>query len=157
MNRLVLTAALLSGITVAAAAQAGHEHRSSDSAFHAMQQRGKTAMGVDQYQSAHRFDPLPDGGRIQLESDLGDQASVAAIRQHFRDIATSFEKGDFTTPFFVHDQQVPGTGVMRAKRDRLRYQVFELPRGGGLRITTADRDAIAAIHEFLAFQRREHH
>ena len=38
-----------------------------DSAFAALQERGSAAeaMGVDQYASAHLFDDLPDGGRIE--------------------------------------------------------------------------------------------
>jgi hypothetical protein len=53
-----------------------------DSAFHAMQQRGKTAMGVDQYTSFHQFDPRSDGGRIVLVRDSTDAAGVATIRAH---------------------------------------------------------------------------
>src|SRR5712692_2626707 len=48
-----------------------------DSAFRALQDRGKTAMGVDQYTSLHRFDPLPDGGRIVLVRDSTDAAGIA--------------------------------------------------------------------------------
>jgi len=49
-----------------------------DSAFAAMQARGKHVMGVDQYTSAHRFDSLADGGRIVLRRDVADSAGVAA-------------------------------------------------------------------------------
>jgi hypothetical protein len=40
-----------------------------DSSFAAMQRRGKIAMCVDPYTSAHRFDDLADGGRIELQRD----------------------------------------------------------------------------------------
>jgi hypothetical protein len=92
-----------------------------DSAFGAMQERGKQAMGVDQYTSTHR--------------------SAA---------------GNFSIPEFVHVQNVPGTTVMAAKRNVITYIYRELPRGGEVRIVTKDADAIAAVHEFLAFQQLEH-
>ena len=45
---------------------------------------------------------------------------------------------------------------MRAKRSAIRYDVVDLPRGAALRIRSTDREAIAAVHRFLAYQRREH-
>ncbi len=48
------------------AARAQQSPADSDSGFAALQARGKVVMGVDQYASVHRFDALPDGGRIEL-------------------------------------------------------------------------------------------
>ena len=52
---------------------------SADSNFAALQQRGATAMGVDQYTSSHVFESLPDGGRISLQRDTVDSAGIAAV------------------------------------------------------------------------------
>jgi hypothetical protein len=145
---------VLSLLLVAAAAPRAS---AQDSSFAAMQQRGKLAMGVDQYTSIHRFDDLADGGRIELQRDRDDTAGVRAIRDHLRAIATAFSSGDFSTPGFVHMRDVPGTKAMAAKRALLRYRFVALPRGGALHITTADTTARRAVHEFLAFQRGEHH
>jgi len=135
----------------------GHDSTSHDTAFSAMQQRGRMAMGVDQYTSTHHFDALPDGGRIELQRDLDDSAGTAQIRAHLREIARAFKSGDFSTPAMVHLREVPGTKVMAEKRDVITYEVRDLPRGGEVRIRTADADARRAIHEFMAFQRSEHH
>jgi hypothetical protein len=54
-------------------------------------------------------------------------------------------------------QHVPGSADMAKKRAVIQYAVKDLPRGGELRITTSDTTARRAIHEFLAFQRGEHH
>ena len=131
----------------------------TDSAFAAVQARGASprAMGVDQYTSTHRFDDLPDGGRIELQRDVDDPAGVAQVRAHMRHIAGAFAAGDFTIPGFVHDRdEVPGTRVMAAKRASIRYEVEELPRGAAVRIRTTDPEAVAAVHAFLAFQRSDH-
>lgn len=129
---------------------------SSDSAFGALQRRGAQAMGVDQYTSTHQFDALPDGGRIELQRDVDDTAGVAQIRGHLQEITKSFTLGDFSTPAFVHMQDVPGTKVMSAMREAITYTYRELPRGGEVRIATTDPQALEAIHEFMAFQRMDH-
>ncbi len=123
-----------------------------------MQSRGAHVMGVDQYTSAHVFEDLPDGGRVVLErDDAVDTVAIATIRAHLRDIEAAFRAGDFTKPFEVHAQTVPGTGVMAARRSAITYDEIDRPRGGEVRITSGDPGAVAAIHEFLAFQRTQHH
>lgn len=145
-------------ILAAAIALVGsHSASGQDTSFAAMQKRGQQAMGVDQYTSIHKFDALADGGRIELQRDSDDSAGVATIRAHIRGIAAAFKSGDFSTPEFVHMQMVPGTKVMAAKRSVITYEARDLPRGAELRIRTTDREALAAIREFMAFQRSEHH
>jgi hypothetical protein len=130
----------------------------TDTAFGAMQARGAMVMGVDQYTSAHVFEDLPDGGRIVLDRDsAADTSGIAAIRAHMRDIAAAFRAGDFAKPFQVHAQTVPGTDVMRAHRNDIRYEVIDRPHGAEVRVRSADPAAVTAIHEFLAFQRSAHH
>ena len=126
--------------------------------FAAMQERGEHVMGVDQYTSAHVFEDLSDGGRVVLDrDDPADTVGIKAIRAHMRDIATAFRAGDFTKPFAVHAQTVPGTAIMTARRDAISYEVLDRPRGGEVRIRSADPAVVAAIHEFLEFQRQQHH
>jgi hypothetical protein len=128
----------------------------SDRQFAGVQSRGRVAMGVDQYTSTHVFAPLPDGGRVELQRDEPDSAGRARILAHLGEIAERFSSGDFRVPGFVHAQEVPGTAVMAARRSEIRYVVESLPRGGALRLTSGDSRAVAAIHQFLAFQRRDH-
>lgn len=135
------------------------ESATEDSAFAALQERGAApaGMGVDQYASAHRFDDLPDGGRIELQDTAGNDAAVAPIRAHMQEIAEAFASGDFSIPGFVHDvDEVPGSRVMTERSEAIQYRYRQLPRGGEIRIRTHDPTALRAIHEFLAFQRLDH-
>jgi hypothetical protein len=150
LNALLIS---LFGISAAAGTMSAQVR---DSSFAALQARGKTAMGVDQYTSTHKFDALEDGGRIELQRDTDDSAGVVQIRQHLREITLAFQSGDFSTPAFVHMQVVPGASVMAAKRDRITYTFSELPRGAEVRIVTTDPEALKAIHCFMAFQRQDH-
>src|SRR6476661_5396651 len=156
--RAVLAAAVFASSTCSRDARpSSAQRRSSDSSFAAMQTRGKMAMGVDQSTSTHTFDALPNGGRIELLRDLDDSLGIAQIRAHLRLIQHAFQAGDFSTPQFVHMQSMPGTAVMARKRDVIAYDYHDLPRGGEVVMTTADAEALAAIHAFMGAQRMEHH
>ena len=128
----------------------------TDSSFASLQKRGEMAMGVDQYTSSHKFEVTPDGGRISLQRDTDDSVGVSQIRAHMRLIQHAFQAGDFSTPSFVHERDMPGTRVMAAKRAAITYAYEDLPRGGAVVITTHDPEARAAIAEFLAAQRTDH-
>lgn len=144
-------------IAIAAVALCGrpafaqHQHPSPE-----LQKRGALVMGVDQYTSTHVFDDLKDGGRIELQRALDDSTGVRVIRAHLQTIAKAFTAGDFSASATVHDQTVPGTRTMAERRNAIRWTYSDLPRGGQLRIQTADPVALRAIHEFLAFQRGDH-
>ena len=130
---------------------------SSDSAFAALQQRGESAMGVNQYTSQHIFEPLPDGGRVVLQRKESDPQGEATIRAHMRTIAKAFSLGDFALPGFVHaTSEVPGTAAMKRLRQEITYSPRDLTGGGEVVISSRNPEAVAAIHEFLAFQRMDH-
>ncbi len=125
--------------------------------FAAVQERGRSAMGVDQYTSRHVFEDLRDGGRIVLDRDEADDTlGIATIRLHMRDIADAFSRGDFAIPGFVHAREVPGTAEMVRLRERIGYEAIDRPRGAEVRIRATDPEALRAVHAFLAFQRADH-
>ena len=128
----------------------------NDSSFASLQQRGEMAMGVDQYTSSHKFEVTSGGGRISLQRDTDDSVGISQIRAHMRLIQHAFQAGDFSTPSFVHERDMPGTDVMTAKRAAITYGYEDLPRGGAVVITTGDPEARAAIAKFLEAQRTDH-
>jgi hypothetical protein len=114
-------------------------------------------MGVDQYTSQHVFEPLANGGRIILQRKEDDTSGTATIRAHMRTIAAAFSKGDFALPGVVHAMSnVPGTAEMKELRSEISYTPRDLPRGGEVVIASNNPKAVAAIHDFLAFQRMDH-
>lgn len=144
-------------VALAACSKSEGARIAADSPFAQLQERGETAMGVNQYTSQHVFEPLADGGRIVLQRKETDSTGEATIRTHMRTIATAFAKGDFALPGFVHAMSdVPGTARMKALSAEITYSERDLPRGAEVVIATKNPDAVAAIHEFLAFQRMDH-
>jgi hypothetical protein len=122
-----------------------------------MNERGETGMGFSQTATTHHFFLHPDGGVIQVEvKDPQDTSDLDKIRMHLEHIAQAFAKGDFDIPMFIHDTTPSGVPEMKRLRDNISYTFGETRKGGRVVISTTDTDAIAAIHQFLRFQIREH-
>ena len=156
-KQLMLAAAFALSACGGSDRDAGRAHPAGgDSGFAGVQRRGAAVMGVNQYTSRHVFEPLTDGGRIELQRAVDDSAGIEQIRRHMQLIARQFTAGDFRLPGVVHDREVPGTRVMAERRSAIGYSVESLPRGGAVRVRTSDSLALQAIHDFLAFQRQDH-
>lgn len=116
------------------------------------------AMGFDQDKTTHHFYLYEDGGAIDVAvKDAADTANRDAIRSHLPHIAMMFGQGNFETPMVVHDtKNVPGAAALTKWKDAIKYTYAETPRGGRVDILTSNRDALAAVHEFLTFQIQDH-
>ena len=124
---------------------------------HDVDKSGDQVMGSSHEKATHHFLLRADGGVIQVTANReGDTGSRDQIQQHLGHIAGMFASGNFNAPMLVHGVKPPGTETMtRLKRD-IRYAYEALPTGGIVVIKTKQRDALAAIHEFLRFQIRDH-
>ncbi len=136
------------GLSVVAVAQDHHGQ---------MPARGAQAMGFDQEKTTHHFYLYEDGGAIEVTvKDRKDTTNLAAIRTHLPHIMKMFAAGDFSTPHFVHEQNVPGTEGMTRLRDRIAYAYNDVPNGGRLRFTTRHVRALSSLHDFLRYQITDH-
>jgi hypothetical protein len=121
-------------------------------------ERGNIAMGFNQNKIIHHFIATQTGGEIMIVAlNSGDNDTIKQIRNHVIDVQREFSKGNFTKPFFIHAQQVPGIKMMTEKKDLIKYGVKQMSNGSALLITTNDRQLIEAIHQFIAFQTGQHH
>ena len=113
--------------------------------------------GMSHTKSTHSFRLFADGGAIELRAtDKADEATVAAIRKHLQEIAAEFEKGDFSTPAFVHGYPPDGVAQLERLRKDITYRQQRVDGGGRIRITARSAEALAAVHAFLRFQVIEH-
>jgi hypothetical protein len=123
-----------------------------------MNDRGAMVMGFDQDKTAHHFLLYEDGGAIEIAvKEPADTKDRDAIRAHLPHIAMMFGQGDFDAPMLIHDSKdVPGTAVLAKHKDKVIYRYRDTGMGGRVDIVTKDGDALAAVHEFLSYQIREH-
>jgi hypothetical protein len=121
------------------------------------QSRANHGMGFDQDRTIHHFRLERAGGAIEVTAkDLDDQESANLVRGHLRHIESAFAQGDFSLPVFIHETEPPGAATMKERRSAMTF-TYEPMRGGGkIVVRTADAKALAALHEFLRFQIREH-
>jgi hypothetical protein len=137
-----------------------HKEHMKEAAQHQadVEKHGDDAMGFPHDKTTHHFRLYSDGGAIDVTvNDSKDSQNLQAIRSHLTHIVTMFSNGEFSIPRFIHDQVPPGIPTMKEKRAEISYSFEELPAGGRVRIKTANRDALKAIHEFLRFQIADHH
>jgi len=115
------------------------------------------AMGFSQTATKHTFRLFTDGGAIEVRVlDANDVATLKMVRHHLQTIANDFADGDFAKPEAVHNRLPDGAAAMKELRAAINYQYVEIPSGARVRITTSNAKALAAVHEFLRFQIREH-
>lgn len=120
-------------------------------------QRGDHAMGFSHEKTKHHFKLTSDGGIIEVNANKKtDTTTKDQIRQHLTHIASMFSSNNFDMPMFIHDTVPPGVPVMKEKHSAISYTVMPTQRGAMVRIVTHDPDALKAVHEFLAFQIRDH-
>jgi hypothetical protein len=132
---------------VASTATVGAQHHSPSG----------SAMGFDQDKTAHHFRLTTGGGAIEVVArDPADRALLAQVRTHLQEIAAEFAAGQFGKPFMTHGEAPAGVRVMEQRKHQIAYTFEEIPAGGRVVITTSDRRAKNAVHDFLRYQIREH-
>jgi hypothetical protein len=114
-------------------------------------------MGFSHEKTTHHFRLYADGGAIEVTAnDPRDSESRDQIRMHLAHIAGMFAAGDFDAPMLIHDQVPPGVPVLRKLKGDVKYRFEELDRGGRVRISTKNAEALQAVYEFLRFQISDH-
>jgi protein-disulfide isomerase len=122
-----------------------------------MMERGDIAMGFNQTKIMHHFVDTATGGEIRIIAlDDSDSKTISEIRFHVEDIQHEFSQGNFTKPFFIHAQVVPGTQIMTEKKDLIQYSTLQIEGGEVLVLTTNDAELLDAIKQFMEFQSSQH-
>jgi hypothetical protein len=57
---------------------------------------------------------------------------------------------------FIHDQVPPGVDAMKRLKAEISYEFEKTESGARVRIKTNNAEALAAVHDFLRFQIKEH-
>ena len=100
---------------------------SMDTTMMKMMERGDIAMGLNQDKIAHQFIGKPVGGEIIITAlNESDSQTISQIKNHVLDIQKEFSEGNFTKPFYIHAQEVPGTKVMTEKKHLIKYDMLEM-------------------------------
>ncbi|HEV2402134.1 MAG TPA: hypothetical protein VGS27_34705 [Candidatus Sulfotelmatobacter sp.] len=146
-------------LTIALVAYGQQEDKQESSSDHhcQMMKHGEMAMGFSQDKTTHHFRLTASGGVIEVQTnDVSDTTTRDQIRQHLQAISKAFAQGDFSSPMMTHGKVPPGVPDMQRLKGDLSYRYVETDRGGRVVISTANLEALKAVHEFLRFQIEEH-
>lgn len=153
----LLAISLTSALLIRAQQQEKRDGQMTQKQMDEMNRRGDKHMGFDHLKTTHHFLLANDGGAIQVEAnDAKDTDSRDQIRGHLRHIAMMFSEGNFEVPMLIHEKTPPGSEVIQKLKEEISYKYKETDRGALIQISTANGQALQAIHEFLKFQIKEH-
>jgi hypothetical protein len=156
MKRRLFVAVLITS-RILIAQEKPHEHSAGDHQSQ-VNERGDHVMGFSHEKTTHHFRLFTDGGSIDVgANDPKDTESRNQIQMHLSHIAQMFAAGDFKAPMLIHDQVPPGVPVLEKLKNVVTYRFEKTERGGRVRITTQNGEALRALHEFLRFQITDHH
>lgn len=123
----------------------------------AVDQRGDHVMGFSHESTTHHFRLFSDGGEIDVTANNPkDTQSRDEIRMHLSHISGMFADGNFQAPMLIHDRVPPGVPVLQRLKKEVVYRFEDVDGGGRVRISTVNKEALSAIHEFLRFQISDH-
>jgi hypothetical protein len=152
LTNLAMTAALALAWTVPHAAPAAEDRQAQ------VAERGTKVMPFDLDRTRHVFTKTATGGEqrvVALAAD--DTAQTALIRDHLKDIAERFAKGDFSGPAFIHGDNMPGLAELRrAQPGQWTVQYREVENGAEIVYASRLPALVQAIHAWFDAQVSDH-
>ena len=149
---LVASAAAIAALTLNGSDSSGDTDRQTQVAA-----RGAEVMPFDLEATTHQFTKSPTGGRQTVVADEpGNQAEIAAIRQHLKKEEAAFQAGDFSDPASIHGEDMPGLAILEANGDALDIRYVEILDGAAVDFVTADAQLAEALHDWFDAQVIDH-
>ena len=107
--------------------------------------------------TTHIFTETPTGW-IQdvIADDPADTASIELIREHLREEADKFRRGDFSDPAQIHGPDMPGLRTLQQRFTDITVALSDSQDGATLTYETADSELVAAIHDWFDAQTTDH-
>ena len=148
------------GLLAAGATARGQEHGKAEqhvSRQAMIHQRGSLVMPFDLDKTVHVFKRTKEGGVQQVRAkDPDDREQIRLIRQHLRDEAQRFARGDFGDPATLHGHDMPGLQVLERSAGALEVSYKDLSDGAEIAYKARDPEVLGAIHQWFGAQLHDH-
>lgn len=123
----------------------------------AVAERGTGVMPFDLEKTTHVFEATGSGGVEKVTADEpADNEQISLIREHLREEASKFARGDFSDPAEIHGENMPGLRELEAGSERIEFRYAELPNGGQIEYATEDPALVSALHRWFEAQLSDH-
>ena len=123
----------------------------------AVASRGKAVMPFDLERTTHHFTPRADG-LIQevVADDRTDTRQTELVRQHLREEAERFKRGDFDDPARIHGAEMPGLRQLQAGAGAIDVRYQEIGAGASISFLSPDPTLVDALHQWGEAQVADH-
>lgn len=153
ITALLVATTLAAGGAVAVVAL-GDDDRSREDA---VAERGAKVMPFSLKATTHVFDATATGGTQRVvANDPRDGEQIRLVREHLREEAAAFKRGDFGDPASIHGEDMPGLAALQAGFERIEVSYRDLPDGAAIVYRTDDRTLAAAVADWFDAQLRDH-
>lgn len=120
-------------------------------------ERGAEVMPFSLDATTHVFDATARGGTQRvIADDPEDSGEIGLIREHLREEADAFRRGDFGDPAEIHGESMPGLDALEAGYEDFDIRYRRLPDGAVLTYRTDDIDLAAALQAWFDAQLGDH-
>ncbi len=120
-------------------------------------EKGSEVMPFDLEATTHVYEKTANGGVQKVVADDPDDAeNVAAIREHLREEADAFSRGEFSDPASIHGEDMPGLAELETGAERVEVRYEELPDGAQIALESEDPELVAAVHDWFDAQLSDH-
>ena len=121
-------------------------------------ERGADVMPFALNATTHIFTKTKTGGIQQVVTKSAkDAGQIGLIREHLKEIAAQFSKGDFSAPSHIHGDDMPGLAELtKADPSAIKVQYREIKSGASISYTTNNRELIKALHKWFDAQLSDH-
>ncbi len=120
-------------------------------------ERGAQVMPFSLDATTHVFDATAQGGTQRVVAkDPDDADEIRLIREHLREEANAFSRGDFADPASIHGNDMPGLDALQAGYQDIDVGYRDLPDGAEIAYRTTDPDLAAAVRAWFDAQLRDH-
>ena len=121
-------------------------------------ERGADVMPFSLKATTHVFTKTQTGGvQKVIAKNPADAEQVRLTREHLKDIADRFAKGDFSGPSHIHGADMPGlVELQKTERRDIAIRYADVPAGAEVTYTTKDARLVAALHTWFDAQLSDH-
>lgn len=119
--------------------------------------RGTAVMPFDLERTTHNFTKTDTGGvQTVTADDPGDSRQIDLIRQHLRQEADRFRRGDFADPARIHGDDMPGLAALRENAGKFTVDYRTTADGARITYTSAQATLVTALHAWFDAQVSDH-
>ena len=153
ITALLAAAALVGGGAIVGVAVSGGDPSRQE----VVAERGAEVMPFSLDATTHVFDASVQGGTQRVVAKKPDDTrEIRLVREHLREEADAFSRGDFADPAAIHGDDMSGLDALQAGYQNIDVRYRNLPDGAEIAYETDNPNLAAAVRAWFDAQLSDH-